>query len=451
MTRSGSRAAASVRRLCLVTAALLSASLGVHGVAAADSIVAVEELQTSRADLSAQLKKLLTHYLDARAAAVPRWRVIPRTQVRELMARRLRAGLARCGGPSRAGAGSDSDPCPVELGRELAANKVLLPRVIGAGGTCVLTLTYYDVRSATTEAAATVTAKRCDEVALALSLGVALAQLTSKLRPASRPTSQPASQPAPRPRKVSVYFSSRPSGTPVTIDGKKRGSTPVRLDLEAGPHKVTLGGNFPYAAANRTIDLQDPWERIHVKLELEPIDPLERATATEWFSLGLGGGFLRDAERQLFVIAFRAATFKWRYLFVSGLDGFIGLSSSGKGDDYKLWRSFSIGSRVGLPLYLGSSGKHQLLLGVGLHYTSFEEPGVEDRSLLSLVPGAEYVYAASNGAALLGGGVHAVLPVAGQLGEARPVQVLFTVRAGFSLTPLIRSYERKERAKRGGD
>lgn len=419
-----------MQRLCIAVTTLLGMVAG----AEASPVVAVDDLHTRGAKLPEKVRGTLSLYLATRVSAIEGLRVIPRRQVRELMTRLKRQAVAKCG----------EGPCPVELGRELAANKVLVPQVIGAAGSCVVTLTFYDVRSATAEAASTANAHSCDDAALALAITAALDQLAAKLRqkgPATRPATS-----ASQPERVSVYFTSWPQGAPISVDGEKRGNTPLRIDLEAGQrHEVTVGGNFPYAAVHRTVVAKD-WERIHVKLELEPIDPLERATATEWFSFGLGSGFFRAAERPLFAVAFRAATFKWRYLFVSVVDFFVGINSSGREEEYKLWRSLSIGSRAGFPLYLGSSKSNQLLLGLGVHYSMYEEPDVDDRSMLTLIPGVEYAYSASNGAFLLGGGVHAVVPVAGQLGDAPPFQLMFTLRVGLSLSPMIRSHQRKQRS-----
>jgi hypothetical protein len=112
----------------------------------AGSIVAVVDIQdASRAGPPRPLPKA-SAYLDARLAERCGLRTVPRGQVRQRLLQRKTDSYKPC---------YDS-VCQIALGKALAAQKVLSTRLLPAGRQCVLAASLYDLRTETTEAAATV-------------------------------------------------------------------------------------------------------------------------------------------------------------------------------------------------------------------------------------------------------------------------------------------------------
>lgn len=393
-------------------------------------VVAVDEIEATGVALSPTARRSLALFLQARVAALPELRVIPPPQVRAAIARLKRAEVGAC----EAGQG-----CALALGEQLAASKVLALRVLGAGEACQVVLTLFDMRTATAEHAAT-SGAACGEGALAAAVSAAVDELARKLRQAA------SSAPATRSRtaaaksavaRVSVYVTSFPTAMPVEVDGEPRGTTPVRLDLARGErHSIAIGGKWPYEKVTRTVLARD-WQEVRVKLGLEHVDRLELATTAEWLAFGFGGGVLRAAERALFAATLRVATLRWRYGFWTVAELLAGIEGK-----HSL---LSVGTRGGLPIYLGRSGKHQLLAGLGVSYMAVDTPELAGGRALGLIPGLEYVYLASNGSFQVGVGLNAMLPAAGELADPWPYALLLTLRAGISVTPYLRKLRRERK------
>jgi hypothetical protein len=47
---------------------------------------------------------------------------------------------------------------------------------------------------------------------------------------------------------VEITLTSRPLGEPVTVDGKPRGTTPLRLTLPSGSHRIAFGADAATSA-----------------------------------------------------------------------------------------------------------------------------------------------------------------------------------------------------------
>jgi hypothetical protein len=382
-------------------------------------ILAIEEIVTKRIALPPNVRQMLSEFLAARVAASRRFRVIPGPEVRQSLRELKREELSRCPG----------ETCPIELGRALAASKVMAPEIIGLGARCLTILTIHDIKTATAEAAGTAQGK-CDEASLALAFIEALARINRGPSPATAPSRE--RQPVGG-RLVSVHFASFPLNQPVRIDGADQGKTPLRIDLVAGRrYRVSIGGQFPYGTFETDLIARD-WQRVQTRLPLEPVHPLILATTPEWFGLGLGGGFLVAGSKPVFVFAMRLGVVKWRHFSLNLFD----LSAAEGGERA---RQVTLGSRVGFPLHLGSSGKNQIVIWIGGSYDIANHPADgSQRSLFSLTPGLEYVRVLSNGTAFFGGELRGGVPVAGQLSDMeRPNQVLLTLRFGISLSPILR-------------
>ena len=88
----------------------------------------------------------LTDFLAAKLTETGRFRVVPRETLRAKLAAGQKQSYAERYGPEY----------QVELGRAMAANKLLTTQLIGAGKTCTLAATLYDMKSETAEAATSV-------------------------------------------------------------------------------------------------------------------------------------------------------------------------------------------------------------------------------------------------------------------------------------------------------
>lgn len=129
-------------------------------------LVAVLRLEDAAKVLDAAALAQLSTYLETRLTAVGLYRVLPAAQVREGLARKRRESYRRC----------YDVRCQIELGRALAARKVLVTRLLRLGGRCTLTSRLYDLKSEAAERAATV-----DAMCSAAALKPALDQLVQRL------------------------------------------------------------------------------------------------------------------------------------------------------------------------------------------------------------------------------------------------------------------------------
>lgn len=88
----------------------------------------------------------LTDFLAAKLTETGRFRVVPRETLRAKLAAGQKQSYAERYGPEY----------QIDLGRAMAANKLLTTQLIGAGDACTLAATLYDMKSETAEAATSV-------------------------------------------------------------------------------------------------------------------------------------------------------------------------------------------------------------------------------------------------------------------------------------------------------
>lgn len=108
-------------------------------------IVAILDLQDPDGALDAKARSQLTEYLTARAIQHHGWKSVPRAQIRDQLRQEKAASYDAC----------VDDACQIELGKALAAEKVLVSKLLRLGQSCTLVATLYDLRTEATEAAAT--------------------------------------------------------------------------------------------------------------------------------------------------------------------------------------------------------------------------------------------------------------------------------------------------------
>jgi len=107
-------------------------------------VVAIFDVQDATRQLDAALLDQLTEYLAAQLVEVARFRVVPRNQLRSQLAAEKAGTYDAC----------FEESCQIELGKAVAAEKSLATKLLRVGDACAMTATLYDLRSETTETAA---------------------------------------------------------------------------------------------------------------------------------------------------------------------------------------------------------------------------------------------------------------------------------------------------------
>jgi hypothetical protein len=160
------------------------------GSAGERPIVAVFDMEDRTATFDDEVLDNLTEYLTVKLAEGG-YQVIPRDQVRERLVLEKQGTYRECFDKS----------CQIEMGRELAAQKVLSVRILKVAGRCQLAATLFDLKKAATEDAASAEGS-CDEE----SMGKAVLTVSKKLsaKVASEIPDKPPQEPPPEPAKIEV-------------------------------------------------------------------------------------------------------------------------------------------------------------------------------------------------------------------------------------------------------
>src|SRR5262245_45087222 len=115
-------------------------------VAAGGVVVAAFDVFDPGEALDVEARDQLSEYLAVRVTASLRYRTIPRAQVRERLLAEKKVSYSAC----------VDQTCQIELGKALAAEKVLAPKLIRLGQSCALTASIFDLKTETAELAASV-------------------------------------------------------------------------------------------------------------------------------------------------------------------------------------------------------------------------------------------------------------------------------------------------------
>lgn len=108
-------------------------------------IVAVFDLADNKHKLDATTMGELAEYLATQLTATGRYRTVPRSQLRRRLGKEKRQGYKAC----------FDEACQIELGKAMAAQKSLATKIIRVGKICTLTSVLYDLKTETSERAAT--------------------------------------------------------------------------------------------------------------------------------------------------------------------------------------------------------------------------------------------------------------------------------------------------------
>ncbi len=133
------------------------------------AILAVFDLEAKGIEMSGDLLQRMNDLLVNQLVSSRVFQVIPREQVKQQLLEKKKESYLNCYERS----------CQLEIGRELAANKLLSAQILRLGSRCTLALNLYDLRKATNEKAASVEAE-CSEDALATAVRNAVSQLAGQ-------------------------------------------------------------------------------------------------------------------------------------------------------------------------------------------------------------------------------------------------------------------------------
>lgn len=203
---------------------LLALLVSTRAFAADVPIVVVFPIQDTRPDeerLEQHTLDDLTHYLATKFVESGVFKVVPDSELREEMKRRTTESYKQCYDQS----------CQIEIGRSLAAGKILAPKLFTVGDKCVLTGSLFDIRQAATDAAASVKGD-CGMSALGVAIEKLAESVVEKGTKVYRGNEE-----------VTVRFVSEPPGASVTLDGNLLCSStknPCEKKLRTGTYVVSM-------------------------------------------------------------------------------------------------------------------------------------------------------------------------------------------------------------------
>ena len=379
-------------------------------------IVAVFPVQDRRGVLSGEQAAQLTDYFGVKIAEGGVFLVVPRTDLEAALREQKKASYGEC----------VDESCQIEIGKELAAQKVLHTMIVALGDRCAVTATLYDLRLSATEQAASHKGG-CDANALVESLEEVARRLTGGSGAPGRP---PAASPGvaevrpspPRADERTLRIESEPPGADVLVEGRSAGRTPAAVTLPRGAPRaisVELAGYEPHA---ETVALERD-ERRSIALRMEP----ERKRArNEWVGLGLSYGLSGSAGMgpglwvRLFNLHFGSVTLNLVESMVGAHFSQITEDPSSCGPEAgqnptlpycrqaSAGVAFYVGPRLGYKVTIQEDHNLELQLGGGL----FALVGDIDEQVVApaLSPGVRYLHL-GDGAFSWGIGLRAILPL----------------------------------------
>ncbi len=155
-------------------------------IAAEPPVLAVFDLENAGAPVNAQTLTQLSELVSAQLAASRVFRVVPKTELKKALASKKAESYQAC----------YAESCQIEIGQELAAEQTLAGKLHAFGKSCVLTLTLYDLRRATSVGGGSASGA-CTPEALLNSVSIAVGQVVAA-ETAPAPVKSPEPTPAPQ-------------------------------------------------------------------------------------------------------------------------------------------------------------------------------------------------------------------------------------------------------------
>ncbi len=115
-------------------------------------VVAVFEIQAKRIKPKADLLQVLTEYLATALSETGKYDVIPPATIRTELLKHKRESFKEC----------HDEKCQIEMGRSLAANKLIVTSIMRIGDQCVVACRLFDLKKEAAERSAKAKGK-CDE------------------------------------------------------------------------------------------------------------------------------------------------------------------------------------------------------------------------------------------------------------------------------------------------
>jgi len=431
-------------------------------------VVAVFDIEDKTSRFDQQAIRQLSDYLRARVAAGGAFQVVPSGQLKERLVEQKKESYKDC----------YDQQCQIEIGREVAAQKSLATQIVEVGGECALMTTLYDLKRATSDGSAT-EKSGCGQEALVGAVEKTVAALSRTLREPGEGSRSVKKEPgtlrldglppgaevlvdgvsrgrAPlhaalelpagdhrvlvrasghRPWKkqviafpglthrekvslqavATITVGTDPPGAAVFLDGERRGTTPVPLELDVGRrHALRL------EQEGCTPIVEEVTVRGDTRLSYR-LDPKPRRSRNEWFGAelfigGTTGGAPTDdttgsteAGGLALGLNVRLFTLKWPFFYWSILNLAPGLVSRSTGQSFHTLVETEAGSQ----LHFGHRDQHQLRFGVGFGMSG-ELPHCPDNGcsygVLHVSLAASYLYQTA-GRFFFGAGIRMVVPV----------------------------------------
>jgi hypothetical protein len=142
-------------------------------------IVALFDVQDASEKFNAKTLEQLTEYLSAKLTEVAGYKVIPRDQIRARLKEEQSESYKQCYDQS----------CQIELGRSLAAQKTLSTKLLQVGRKCAISSILYDLKTETTEKAASVDTD-CSDDALMGGMAETASKLAGRISRQATPQTQ---------------------------------------------------------------------------------------------------------------------------------------------------------------------------------------------------------------------------------------------------------------------
>ena len=302
-----------------VCVSLLGAS---HAVAQEKPIIAVFAIEDRTKRLQPDQVIQLTDYFGVKITETGRYVVVPRTDVEAALKAAKVESYRAC----------VDESCQIEIGKQLAAQKVLHTQIVQVGDACAVTSTLYDLRLAATERAASKKGG-CDANALVESLeGVAQSLGQGAVAGAPPPAPPPKAAPPPPPKPAAdtwaLRVDSEPPGADVIVDGKREGATPTTIRRKKGQAmqlSVEAEGYEPY---QEKVTLERD-ERRSVALRMQES---KKRSRTEWFGGSVAGGMSFGGGVD-FGLWLRFVNLHFGSLTLAPVEVFLGLAFAQKAKD----------------------------------------------------------------------------------------------------------------------
>ena len=163
---------------------------------ASQPVVAVFNLEGAGSGFKKAELDSVSEYVSTQLAASGRYQVVPRSEVKKALLGQKKASYEAC----------YDESCQIEVGKELAAEKVVVGSIRKFGKVCIVNLRLFDLQKSASAQAGTARGGCADDKVL-LSVDGAVAALTGAAMPKAQltavtPTPAPAVVPAPAPKVV---------------------------------------------------------------------------------------------------------------------------------------------------------------------------------------------------------------------------------------------------------